>query len=140
MRNIAKALAAASVLVLVTPGCGSKVQQCNELITEINAAQTAIAGAGTSFSDKEKAKKIHDEIEAEIKKIEGVKISDEKLKEHQKKWVDQLTNFNKKMESISAAVEKGDAGELQKISKEITEVTNEVSGLVDETNKYCQGG
>jgi len=140
MRNIAQALAVASVLVLATPGCGSKVQQCNELITEINAAQTAIAGAGASFNDKEKAKKIHDEIEAEITKIEAVKISDEKLKEHQQKWVDKLTQFNKKMESIPGAVEKGDPSGLEEISKEITEVTGEVSALVDETNKYCQGG
>ncbi|MEM6787397.1 MAG: hypothetical protein AAF928_05125 [Myxococcota bacterium] len=140
MKETVMALGLASVMALVLPGCRGKVQQCNDLIKEINATQNMINGAATAFSDKDKAKKIYDDVSAEIDKIKAVEISDEKLKEKQQKWVDELTAFNKTMKKVTEVTSSGDAAGGQAVIKDITDTSKKISDLVTETNKYCQGG
>ncbi|MEM9697065.1 MAG: hypothetical protein AAGA56_31305, partial [Myxococcota bacterium] len=125
-------------IALGATGCG-KVKQCNDFIKEANESQTSFNSVASALGKKDEAKKVHDDIDAAIAKVEKVDLSDEKLVGFQKRWVDGLKGLNKTLEDVGDAAGGTDLKKMTDLQKKISKQTTDLTSLISEINGYCQG-
>ncbi len=130
-------IAVVVVLGLALTGCKDKVQQCNAFINEGNKAQEAL-GSGDDVKP-ETFKTAAGQIDESVKRLEGLKLDDQKLGEFRGRYVDGLKTYSKALVQLSeVAKDPSKAAEAEKIGKEVDAVGDKEKKLIDEINTYCQ--
>lgn len=128
----ALSVVAASAAIL-SVACSSRVKQCNLLIERVNHAGTTISGAGSKMGDMAKA------VESAKKDVEGVQLSDEKLKGFQAEYAKMLDRIGQAATRAQAAQDKKDFAGAASGAKDVMDASKDEAAIVANINTYCQG-
>ena len=136
------ALSVSAFLVISTGACNGKVAQCNKLIETVNASMTKMDESSKKLDGKDDAKDLVElgkSLDTAKKDVEGIEITDAKLKGMQGQFVKSIDNMAVSTKAMSAAAEKNDATAIKAAMTKLETSGNENSKLTDDINKYCTG-
>jgi predicted nucleic acid-binding Zn-ribbon protein len=145
MKIIVRSILVASVTAVVlvgTFGCNNKVAQCNKLIDKVNASMTKMDESAKKLDGNDDAKDLVElgkSLDTAKKEIDGIEISDAKLKGMQGQFVKSVDNMAASAKAMSAGIEKSDVAAVKAASAQLEASGKENSKLTDDINKYCTG-
>ncbi|HEY9623454.1 MAG TPA: hypothetical protein V6C78_24060 [Crinalium sp.] len=140
-----KPVAVVSVAValgVLTVSCGeSKVSQCNKLIGVANKAVTDVQAITSNANpqDVSAMTKIADTADQAKASMEGLELSDEKLKVFQQRFVAMYSDTSKSTRELVSAVGANNSQAAETAYKQLQTATNQETPLVNEVNGYCGG-
>jgi len=117
----------------------NKVSQCNKLIKVANEAVSAVQSVTqTATPDNVAAmSKIAEAADKAKADMQGLQISDEKLKGFQTRFVSMYTDTSKATRDLVAAAGAKDAVAAQKAFDALKTATDQEGPLVNQVNTYC---
>lgn len=145
MKIIVRSVVVASITAVVvvgTFGCNNKVAQCNKLIEKVNASMSKMDESAKKLDGKDDAKDLVElgkSLDTAKTEVEGIEISDAKLKGMQAQFVKSVDNMAASTKAMSAGIEKSDEAAVKAASAKLEASGNENSKLTDDINKYCTG-
>jgi hypothetical protein len=129
--------------LLVTSCTDNKVSQCNKLIKVANGAVSSVesvtqnASPNNSPDNVEAMTKIAEAADKAKADMQGLQLSDEKLKDFQTRFVSMYTDTSKATRDLVKAAGSKDAASAQKAFDSLKSATDREAPLVSEVNKYC---
>jgi hypothetical protein len=136
-------LSFSAFLLIGTSACGNgKVAQCNKLIDKLNASMTKMDESSKKLDGKDDAQDLVElgkSLDTAKKEVEGIEISDAKLKGMQGQFVKSIDNMAAATKEMSAAATKNDAPAIKAAMTKLEASGNENSKLTSDINKYCSG-
>jgi DNA repair ATPase RecN len=135
-KYVSLALVATSLSVLAV-ACGeSKVAQCNKFSEIANKGQSIFAGKSAPKNASDIGQ-IADQMDKLKGELDGLKFSDEKLQSFQKQYSELFSGLVTDMRGLAKAFETKNMAELQKISKNMSQVAPKGAAIDVEFKKYC---
>ena len=137
-RSIA-AITLASLSFLGVSCTDTKVSQCNKLIKVANEAVSSVQSVTQNASpdNVEAMSKIAGAADKAKTDMEGLQLSDEKLKGFQTRFVSMYTDTSKATRDLVTAAGAKDAAAAQKAFDALKTATDKEAPLVSEVNTYC---
>jgi hypothetical protein len=129
------------LLGLIMTSCSeSKVSQCSKLIEIANRAVSGVKAVSENPKPDsvDSMNKIADVASNAKTQMEGLSLSDEKLKGFQTRFVAMYTDTNKATRDLVAAAQAKNAPAAQQAFDALQSATSQESPLVNEVNSYCE--
>lgn len=141
-KTILATLAAGLVVAISLPGCGpSKVAECTELNSKINAGVDKIEKATTGKGDQEAnpadLKAMADTMDKIADDLSKAKTTIPELKDFSKKYQDMSKNIGKAARDMASAIEAKDPEKATKAQTALESATQPEEALVESINKFC---
>lgn len=129
------------LLGLALTSCSeSKVSQCSKLISIANKAVSGVRAVSENPKPDsiESMNKIADVANSAKTEMEGLQITDDKLKGYQTRFVSMYTETNQATRDLVASAEAKDSQAAQKAFDSLQTATSQEGPLVNEVNGYCE--
>lgn len=128
-------------LALTLWGCGpSKVEQCNALVDAGNKSQSGFVALEAAMLNPDSFQKRIDQIDADAKVVQGVKLEDAKLVGFRDKFATGLTDYTKVMKDMKAILkDEAKTDDLNKMIDQLNAISDKEGKVIDEINGYCGG-
>jgi hypothetical protein len=130
-------------LALSLAGCGpSKVAECTELNTKINAGVEKIEKTTSGKGDQEASpgdlKAMADTMDKIADDLSKAKTTIPELKEYSKKYQEMSKTIAKAARDTAAALEAKDPDKVNKAQDALEKATQPEEALVEGINKFCE--
>lgn len=136
-----KASSIIALVFLVASCTDNKVSQCNKLIEVANRAVTEVQAvtqtANPNPDNVGAMSKIADAADKAKTDMGDLKVSDDKLKGFQTRFITMYTDTSKATRDLVTAANAKDAESAQKSFNALKTATDQEAPLVNEVNTYC---
>jgi hypothetical protein len=124
---------------LVTSCTDNKVSQCNKLIKVANEAVSSVQAVTQNASpdNVEAMTKIAEAADKAKADMQGLQVTDEKLKAFQTRFINMYTETSKATRDLVAAAGAKNAAAAQASFDALKTATDKEAPLVSEVNTYC---
>ncbi len=123
----------------------SKVSQCNKMIAVVNKGVTELRGMAPKGKNTDPQAQLTalsemaTKMEGYATELQGLKLSDEKLKTFQTNFITLYRDTSKASRDMVSAVKSNDTKAINTSLQSLQKATAPESKLVNDTNQYCQG-